>query len=512
MIIESVVLPRRYLDSVFLMRAARRMSGEPGIIAAVAVMGTGRNLEALLAAGFSGVDGLGASPDDLVVSVKAESQAQAKAVTASVDTWLRRDPAGGAASAVARTLDQAIGALPESNLVVISVPGQFAAREARQALGRGLNVFLFSDNVDVEDELELKRVASSQGLILMGPDCGTSIIAGKGIGFANAVRRGPVGIVGASGTGIQEVSCLVHNLGSGISHAIGTGSRDLSDTVGGISSLQAIDALEADAETEAIVMVSKPPGRETLIQVERRLEQCSKPVVRCILGSDPSDSTGGPNSVIVNNLEDAATEAVRLCGAAVLVDDEGSGGRVAKERARLGSGQRYLRGVFAGGTLCLQAQQVARSQGLAVYSNEPLDSKMRLHGSTDSLEHTMIDMGADEFTLGRPHPMIDSTLRAARLEQEAEDPEVAVILLDVILGLGASADPAGEMAPAIARAKDSARKRQSHLAVVASICGTDGDAQGLESQANALKEAGALVFNTGYRAALFAATLVSRRE
>jgi succinyl-CoA synthetase alpha subunit len=514
--VEATVLPNRYYDSVFLMRVARRLTGEPGISDAAVVMGTPKNLEVLAGAGYTGVGALGASPNDLVVALKADTREIARAVLESIDNWLRRDPVQ-AGKPTPRTLDQAFDSQPASNLAVISVPGEFAAAEAAKALRADLNVFIFSNNVPIEEEVSLKQLARGKGLLVMGPDCGTSIIGGAGIGFANAVRRGNIGVIGASGTGIQEVTTLVHHLGCGISHALGTGSRDLWDTVGGLSTLQAMDALESDPATSVIVLVSKPSGKATLSRINERIGRCSKPVVACFFGAS-SETSGhiqeSPGMVtIVRNLDEAAYEAVRLAGGSILPrHDVDYSALVERERGLLKPGQRSVRGTFAGGTFCYQAQQVMGDAGLFTYSNEPVDEKMQLPDSHVSIGHTLVDMGADEFTLGRPHPMIDSDLRAQRLIAEAGDPEVAVLLLDFILGYGASPDPVGELAPAVHRAKALAKERGGHITVVASICGTPEDPQGLDGQTGLLEEAGAIVFPSSFRAARFAASIVAGRD
>ena len=518
MLTESIVLPNKYFDSVFLMRVAKRLVGESGIIQAAVVMATPKNLQVLADAGYAGVDTLGASVNDLIVSLQAESLEGARAVLDSMDHWLQRD-AGPVGATMVRTLEQAVNTQRGSNLAVVSVPGEFAAGEARRALESGLNVFLFSDNVSIEDELSLKEMARVKGLIVMGPDCGTSIIGGAGIGFANVVRRGPIGVIGASGTGIQEVTTLVHRWGSGISHAIGIGGRDLSDAIGGISALQAINALEADPATSVIVLLSKPPGKRTRSLIDGRIAECAKPVVTCYLGIPQGQTAGNGSATYTRNLDAAATAAVKLAGgdtgedgaetAETVSTDSASVDSVSIERALLMPGQRYIRGVFAGGTLCYQAQQIIRDAGLTVRSNEPLEKGMELEDSRRSTGHALVDMGADEFTRGYPHPMVDSSQRAERIMAEANDRQVAVLLLDIILGYSASADPAGELAPAIRQAKRLAEQRGGHLTVVASICGSPGDPQGLEIQTQRLTDAGAIVFFTGFKAAQFATAVVS---
>ena len=511
MVTESALLQNRYFDSVFLMRVSKRLSGQQGVQQAALVMGTPKNIRILADAGYDGIDALGASSNDLVVSLRADSAEQARQLIDDLESYLVRDSSRPTTHTV-RSLPQALTQQPTSNIALISVPGEFAAREARQALESGLNVFLFSDHVPIEDELSLKRLAQENGLLLMGPDCGTSIVGGVGLGFANAVRRGPIGVIGASGTGTQEVTSLVHRWGSGISHAIGVGGRDLSDDIGAISTMQAMDALEKDPNTSVILLVSKPPGSATVALVNKRIESCSKPVVTCYLGDRGGSSRDLPNVTTTNNLDDAATAAIRLAGG-IRVDEASSVSpeSLQREQAKLRPSQKYVRGVFTGGTLCYQAQQVLRDAGLAACSNEPLEKRMELRDSSISVEHTLVDMGADDFTDGKPHPMVDSTQRIQRILAEANDPEVAVLLLDCVLGFVTAEDPAGDIAPAIAEAKRIAQQRGDNLSVVVSVCGTELDHQGLETQVHSLEEAGAIAFTSAFQAARFAAQLVTGR-
>ena len=512
MITESAMLKNRYFDSVFLMRISKQLGEQPGIHYAALVMGTPKNIEILADAGYSGIETLGASSNDLVVSIKADSIDTAQDVISSLENFLVRDT-GKPSTRRVKTIEQALTQQPDSNLAVISVPGEFATREARQALKRGLNIFLFSDHVSIEDELELKQSASEKGLLVMGPDCGTSIVGGVGLGFANAVQSGTIGIIGASGTGIQEVTSLAHRWGSGISHAIGVGGRDLSDDIGGISTMQAIDALDKDHNTAVILLISKPPGLKTLALVNQRIAACSKPVITCFLGSEKGLFPDTDNITTTHNLDEATTAAIRLAGGIRV--DEGSEitpESIQRERGKLKPNQKYVRGVFSGGTLCYQAQQVLRDAGMPAYSNEPLEKDKHLSASSKSTEHTLLDMGADEFTIGKPHPMVDSSLRVERILSEAQDPTVAVILLDCILGYVASNDPGGEIALAIIEAKKIAKQRGDELTVVVSICGTEIDHQGLDQQVAVLEQAGAIVFKSGFQSAEYAVQLLSGRS
>jgi succinyl-CoA synthetase alpha subunit len=438
------------------------------------------------------------------------------AVLGNVEGWLRTSPDPPGAIPL-RTLEEALSRQPRSNLAVISVPGEYAAREARRALERGLNVFLFSDHVPMQDERSLKDFARGKGLIVMGPDCGTAIIGGKGIAFANAVRRGPIGVIGASGTGIQEFTCLVHHAGCGISHAIGTGSRDLSDEIGGISTLAALESLEADPKTKVIAILSKPPGMRTFHDILPIIRACSKPVVACFLGMAKTYEQEEHSFRSCRTLDEAAAAAVRLAAGAEKPFLPGPAvdfrALLEREKACMKSGQRFLRGGFAGGTFCYQAQQILQDAGVRVYSNSPLGGNQKLPDPSQSREHTLVDMGADEFTSGRPHPMIDSSQRRERVLAEARDPGVAVLLLDFILGFNASADPAGELIPAITQAKEEVRRKGGFLCVVASVCGTEEDSQVFSQQVKWLEGTGAVVFSSSAQSAEFCAALIqSLRE
>ncbi len=511
MVTGCVVRKNEYHDSVFLMRVARRISGQKGVLQAAALMGTEKNKGLLAEIGIGGKEIEAAAPGDLIIAVQAEDAETLSAVLANAEGWLR--PAPDRPGAIpARTLEEALARQPHSNLAVISIPGEYAAREARRALERGLNVFLFSNHVPVKDELALKEFARENGLVVMGPDCGTAIIGGKGIGFANAVRRGPIGVIGASGTGIQEFTTLVHHAGSGISHALGTGSRDLSDEIGGISVLSALSALESDPQTKVIALLSKPPGENTLARLLPKLQNCAKPLVACFLDSGKDIPPGKASCQMARTLDEAAAAALRLAAgrgkSAFPQESPDFQALLQKERSGIRAPRRFLRGIFAGGTFCYQAQQILRGAGVSAYSNTPLPGNPKLPDSSRSLEHTLVDMGADEFTSGRPHPMIDASLRRERILQEAEDPGVAVLLLDFILGFNASPDPAGDLVAAITRAKAGAKEKGGFLSVVASVCGTEGDSQDFVRQVKKLEEAGAVVFPSSARATQFCAELI----
>lgn len=494
------ILEGRYVDSVVLMRLAQRLTALAGVDDAAAMMGTDANRTLLRESGFL-TEPTTAEADDLIVAVKASSEDAAAAVLVRVDELLEATDAGASLRlASARTLEQALELRPDLNLAAISLPGEYAAAESRRALERGLHVFLFSSNVALEEEVELKRLAAERGLLCMGPDCGTAIIAGKGLGFANAVRRGPVGVVGASGSGLQAVTSLLDQLGVGVSHAIGCGGRDLSASVGAATMRVGIEALLEDPETEAILLLAKPPAPGLAAALRERAAAAPKPIVCCFLG-DPA----GPAT-----LDEAAYAVAEAVGKFTLSRPEALGEDVVDDlRAGLSPEQRFVRGLYAGGTLAYEAQLVLREAGLDVGSNAPLPGGRPLRNSSRSENHTVLDLGSDEFTRGRPHPMIDARTRRARLLQEAEDPTVAVILLDFVLGYGAARNPAGDLADAIVAGRERAREEGRELVVFAYVCGTVADPQGLVAQQDRLRDAGALVLPTNSAVATAAARVVS---
>lgn len=492
------------------MRVAKRLSEQKGIIKSAVLMGTEKNKELLADIGVTGTEILAATAHDLIVGAVAENSEALATVLDYPDRWFEPQ-AGFPGFGAARTLEEALALQPRSNLAVISVPGIYAGRETRRALERGLNVFLFSDNVPLEEERQLKEYARDHGLIVMGPDCGTAIIGGVGVGFANSVRQGSIGVIGATGTGIQEFTSLVHRSGSGISHAIGIGSRDLSDAIEGISFLSALESLEKDARTSLIVLLSKPPGREALSHAILKIRDCSKPVITCFLGIDRVFAEK-EFPLIAFTLDEAARLAVQKTGGRPLppfdIGSEEIQALLRKEEARMRPGQKFLRGIFAGGTFCFQAQQILRDAGISFVSNAPLDEKANRHDPLRSRWNCLMDMGADEFTSGRPHPMIDSRLRRERILAEAGDPDVGILLLDFVLGFNSSSDPAGDLAPAIIGAKSKAVQRGDYLSVIASVCGTEGDPQDMNEQVRTLEQAGAVVFRSSADAARFGASLL----
>jgi len=486
-VIRNEVRRGAYQDSVALMRIARSVQALHGVDVAGLMIGTPANLEILRDAGVLGPEGESAGPGDIVIALRATTAAAADAAMAHVRQLMDRPraAAGAAQSWQPRTLRSALAETPAANLALISVPGDFAIAEARKAIRTGLDVMIFSDNVPVADEVELKREARDLGRLVMGPDCGTAIIGGAPLAFANVVPRGDIGIIGASGTGIQEVSCLIAQAGRGISHAIGTGGRDLNAEVGGITTLMAIDLLDADPATRHIVIVSKPPAAEVAAKVLERVGRSSKPFTICFLGD--TERATPKNALAARTLADAAKFATGVTPAD-------------KEERIKALRKGVIRGLFAGGTLAAEAQLVALANGLAVASNAPVPGATALGDLSKS--HTMLDLGADEYTRGRPHPMIEPAVRDEPLAAALADKSVAVVLLDCVLGFGGHMDPAGHLA---AKFRD---RPKDGPAIITSVTGTDGDPQHRAAQVAKLKQVGIIVAPSNAAAAEMAAGMI----
>jgi len=513
------VLQSRYADSVTLMNAARELRRLEGIEDAALVMGTEANKRLLQNAGLLTSEGEAAAADDLIVVVSGSS-ARLEGAAQLARELLHRRSAGTQqqpATAAPRTLLHALHLHPQANLAVISTAGAHAAAEARTALAYGLDVLLFSDNVSLEEEIALKQQAVGQGNLLMGPGAGTAILNGAALGFANVVPRGRVGIVSAAGTGLQEVSCLLAQQGAGISQAIGVGGRDLGDAVNGLMTFHALALLAADDATRVLLVISKLPSAAVAQAVLERLRTFPKPSVVVFMGPElePQMVQQGPGSAVYRaaSLQAAAFSAVSLLDGSdplllneTLQLESAALERQARQHAskRTGSAARFGRGLFSGGTLCEEAMRFWEAQLGPVWSNAPLHPGQKLADSLQSVEHTILDLGEEEFTVGRPHPMIDNELRVQRLLQEARDPQTALLQMDVVLGYGAHPDPAAELAPAILQAQQEAEARGG-LPVVLSITGTEADPQVLSRQRAQLEKAGALVFENCAAASQFAA-------
>jgi FdrA protein len=455
----------RYLDSVALMRVSRRLESLAGVEGAALMIGSPSNKALLRDAGLLAAEGEAATPNDLIIALRAHDEAAAAQALENLERLLSDSQAPvSEALPRARGLAGALELLSGANLALISVPGEFAAYEARKALARGLHVLLFSDNVPLEEELALKLLAKERSLLLMGPDCGTALIAGTPLAFANAVPRGDIGIVSASGTGLQEVSSLIARMGGGLSHGIGVGGRDLDARIGGLGTLAAIDALEADPATAKIVLISKPPAPEVAQRILDRAKASGKPCIVCFLGLDAENR--GHRSLFAATLTEAAERSLgRTIASTPPVALERAKGRVV--------------GLYCGGTLCAEAELVFRRKGLS--------------------GHSFVDLGDDQYTRGRPHPMIEPEIRNDHVVRALADPEVGVVLVDVVLGFGSHENPAAILLKAVKGEKP----------VIASVTGTEQDPQVWSRQVALLREAGVIVAASNAHAAELAASCVS---
>jgi FdrA protein len=507
---KTIVRKNAYYDSVFLMLATKALKQGSGVKEAVVAMGTEVNLGLLKEIGLLSGEAKSAKPNDLVIAIEAETgEAAEEACRMAEEILKKKSNGGGEEEYRPASLEGALQILPEANLAVISVPGRYAAREARRALKKGLHVMIFSDHVAVEEEVELKEMALERGLLMMGPDCGTAILNGRPLCFANVVRRGPIGLVAASGSGLQEVCCCIDRMGGGISQAIGTGGRDLQDRrVRGRMMLMGIEALKHDPETRVIVVLSKPPAEEVAATVLSELEDTGKPCVVHFLGRKPSGKRGSVH--FSGNMEEAAAMAVALSRGeeyhrARFSLSEAEGSRVAEAEVKnMASEQRYVRGLFAGGTLAIEAMTLFEDEGFRILSNVSKKLGRALQSPHRSEGHAIVDLGDDIFTLGRPHPMIDPSLREERIAREAADLETALLLLDVVLGYGAHEDPCGALAESVSKAKAQVAERGGYLSVIASITGTEKDFQNMAEQRKKLEAAGCLVMPSNYQASLMA--------
>jgi len=486
-IIKTQIRSGVYYDSAKLMQLQRSLAGLPGVLDAGVVMGTESNKELLAHIDLNTTEVQASKPDDLVIVVKSESAQVAEEAIGKVDELLAARKSDIDQEYMPHSLEAAAEMLPDASWVIVSVAGRYAAGVTREALRLGKHVHLFSDNVSVEDEIALKTQAREAGLLVMGPDCGTANIGGMGLAFANKVRNGPIGIVAAAGTGLQQVASRIHQLGGGITFGIGTGGRDLSEKVGAITYLMALDALIRDPDTKVIVLVSKPPAPKVAEEVLKVARKADKPVVVNFIARAVTTIQDG-NLFFATGMDDAARLAVEF---AKNPPDLRPAADVSFEKFT--PEQKYFRGLFSGGTLAYEAQYILAGYLPRVWANAPINKDNKMADALVSQENCIVDLGEDEFTVGRLHPMMDNELRIRRLYEEANDPEVAVIMLDVVIGYGSHPDPACELGEAIAKSIEIAKRAGRHLEVVCVVTGTDEDPQNLDSQISKLKEAGAWV-------------------
>lgn len=492
--IYGLIKKNTYQDSVNLMVLSSKLSQLEGINDVSIMMGTPANKDIFKSTDMYAQEFDGAGPNDICIAVDTDDEAKAKELASMLDDEIKAlsVKASGSKLPVTRTFDGAMGHMPEANLALISIPGEYVYKEADKLLDRNINTFIFSDNVSVEDERKLKEKAHQKGLLVMGPDCGTGIISNMPLAFANVISKGNIGIVGASGTGIQEVSSIIERKGGGITHAIGIGGRDLSEEIGGISAIDALHMLNKDVDTDIIVFISKPPAKSVKEKVIETFKTLDKKVVALFLGDRPASPEA--NIHYVWTLEEAAYEALLLGKTYGSHKANLLGLEDRLEKIRENSSQRKIHGYYGGGTLAGEA-------AILLEDHLGLEEQKTPEGFMLDYEgHQVIDFGDDKYTQGRPHPMIDPTTKVQAIERLKEQDDVAVVLFDNVLGYGSSTDMAGALAPAIQKVMESKRAEGKEILFIASICGTEQDKQVYSEQKDKLEAAGALVLDTNAEA------------
>jgi len=516
----NVVKRNLFRDSIQLMRLSEDVKKLEGVDDAVVSMGTDTNRRLLQDLGLLGAESKGAGDGDLIIAVRVRGGFGARKVMERVESLVMAPPvsSGGTRTMVLHSVESAVKAVRGANLAVVSLPGRQAFEPAMDLLAKGVNVHLFSDHVPLEQELELKQYASSKGLLVMGPGAGTSIINGIGLGFANSVRRGDVGIVASAGTGIQEASIMLDRIGLGVSAALGVGGSDVSEQVGGLMMKDCLGLLERNEETRMIMIIAKTPKAKVIRQVMEHVEKrTTKPIVACFLGLDPPKTTGS-RIRYAKTLHSAVHAAARASGWKAEKEFDTNISTTFEQLSKaakglsekLGPDRRFVRGLFSGGTLAHETLLIFRELVGEAYSNTPLSDGFALADPNISRGNSVVDLGDEFFTAGRAHPMIDPTLRRLRIAQEAKDPSVAFILLDIVLGYGSSPDPGGALTGVIGDAVR--RSGDKGPAVLAHVCGTDADPQSLGTQSEKLSKAGALLFSSNALLSAEAALAVGGTE
>lgn len=503
--IYTIIKKNSYQDSINLMLLTNAISATEGVNKAQIMMGTPANKDIFKAAGLHSEELEAAQPNDMAIVIDTDDEKLIDEVLVKVDEYLQNQATTnkGNEFETVRTWDRAMKALPDATVALISVPGTYAAEEAEKALDLGLHPFIFSDNVSIEDEVRLKKKAHEKGLLVMGPDCGTGILDGIPIAFANVVNKGRIGIVGASGTGIQEVTAIIDRLGEGVSHAIGTGGRDLKEPIGAITMMDGIRALEAHRQTEVICVISKPPAKEVRNEVVALLHAVSKPVVAIFLGEKPTQYEG--NVYQAYTLEETARIAVDLAKGNEVKPDYNEGSYEVAN-VDLKPEQTAIKGLFSGGTLASEAAVlISDALGLGTDIKNEDGYVLKQDG------HVVVDLGDDNYTQGKPHPMIDPETRARFIEEAAADEHTSVILLDFVLGYGSHDDMASALLPSIKKAVSHAKEQGRTIHVVASVCGTDNDPQDYQEQKKLLAEAGIILKDSNNQAVRTALAIVGHK-
>lgn len=480
--LQTIIMKNSYQDSVVLMLLTSKLNQLPEVERVSIMMGTPSNIDIFRASDFDTPELDEATSNDMVVMLDVASEDDKEKILKLIDEELSSTNDGGrAVEEKINSWEKALKKQSDSNVALISVPGEYAALEIEKAIDNDLHAFVFSDNVPLEEEARLKQKAHDKGLLVMGPDCGTGIIHGLPLAFTNNVRKGRIGVVGASGTGIQEVTTLIHRYGQGVTNAIGTGGRDLSTAVGAVSMIDSVVALNNDVDTEVIIVISKPPAKEIEAKVLDVLRKIEKPVVTLFLGSKPEYHEKGLYHAYT--LEEAAQLGTKLMNKEEVVYTPAPAKKVAKSKAK------GIKGYYSGGTLAYEAAFLLSDALNLSKANTPEGYTLK----SDS--HEVIDLGDDMYTKGKPHPMIDPEIRIEKIKSVSSQPETAVVVFDVVLGYGAHEDMATALKPAIVEAKE-----KSDVTFVAVVVGTDEDRQNMNQQIAILEDMGVIVCENNVQA------------
>ncbi len=497
----------RYIDSLETLYASSVLVEQDGIVAGYVGVGNDPFKDTVTSSGLNSPDLKEATGNDLVIIAEAAHKAAFDAAAAAVYASFEVETSAQVEESFVST-KAAVQKHPEINLCSVSVPGEYAYTEVKKALNAGLHCVVFSNNVPLNQEREMKLLAREKGLLCMGPDCGVANINGAALVLSSINNRGPFGIVGASGTGIQHVAAIMHEAGSGVSQTIGTGGNDCKDAVGGIMMLMGIDAMEADPETKYIALISRKPGDTVLPKLLERIKTCKKPVVALFMGCD-REVVEASGAIYASSLDDCAIQCLKLIGIDYPLATEEDLVKIASEEVKkYAPEQKYLRGLYTGGTYMDEAANAMIPRIGTIWSNCPIQPEWKLEDSYVSKDNSCVDYGEEEFTLGRPHPAIDPSIRKPAILREAMDPEVAVIVLDFILTPPGHMDPTGYVLDDVKMAQQVAEAEGRHLTFIASVLGTTADLQDKNKQERQLREAGVIVCQTNYRAAVLASEII----
>lgn len=525
-IFHVLVKSNYYRDSLNLLKISDIMKrSSSGIVEAVVIMGTKTNKAVLVKLGFPSTKINQATESDLIIAIEAVDKGSVDSALRKVEELLHSDGSSDTSNLVSENptdLDSALVSMSNANLALISIPGEYVKDLSIKLSNEGIHQQIFSDHVPLDDELTIKEYAAKKGVLVLGPGAGTSIINGKGIGFSNVLRRGPVGIIAAAGTGLQEVSSLLDQCDIGVAYGLGVGANDPKEKIGGLMMLEALKVLEELPDIEIMTIVSKPPSPRAKKQIiDYIVKHGKKKYVLAFLGGGHDDSL--PNStkskiVQVTTLASAvfavagltSNELYKRSLVRLRIEPEILQRSVAKEWKGFGQQQKYIRALYTGGTFAYETQVILNGILKDLFSNAPTGRTKKLPQSSKSKKHSILDLGEEEFTQGRPHPMIDPTIRRLRLVEESQDPEVGVVMMDFVLGYGSNPDPVGAVLKEIGQVKATARKSGRYLSIVTHVCGTKRDPQGYDESVRKLENAGALVFPTNALAAIASAQIIAR--